>query len=97
MSDPTTTAVQLDLTQDQARLIMEGLAELPFKQVFELIGALTRQAQAGFGGEAESAAARFTLEPAQLRLILATLGQMPFNRVSALLQSMHRQMQARHG
>jgi hypothetical protein len=95
MCDATTKAVCLDLTPDQTKLILEGLAELPFKQVFELIGDLTRQAQAGFAsGEA---AARFTLDAAQMRLILATLGQMPFNRVSRLLHSMHQQMRINHG
>lgn len=95
MCDATTKAVHLDLTPDQAKLILEGLAELPFKQVFELIGDLTRQAQAGFAdGEP---AARFALQAAQMRLVLETLGRMPFNRVSRLLHAMHQQMRERHG
>jgi hypothetical protein len=73
--------VGLELTREQCALIVEGLAERPFKQVFELIGLLHT-----------GAGARLTLTPAQLRLILDTLGGMPFARVSRLLQSMHQQM-----
>lgn len=73
--------IALELTREQCALIVEGLAERPFRQVFELIG----QLHAGAG-------ARVTLNPAQLRLILDTLGGMPFARVSRLLQSMHQQM-----
>lgn len=73
--------IGLELTREQCGLIVEGLAERPFRQVFELIGQL--HACAG---------TRVTLDPAQLRLILDTLGGMPFARVSRLLQSMHQQM-----
>ena len=76
--------IGLELTREQCGLIVEGLAERPFRQVFELIGQL----------HAGAAGARFTLSPAQLRLILDTLGGMPFARVSCLLQSMHQQMRA---
>lgn len=80
--------IGLELTREQCGLIVEGLAERPFRQVFELIGQLHTGAGAG------QASARFTLSPAQLRLILDTLGGMPFARVSRLLQSMHQQMRA---
>lgn len=73
----------LELTAEQCGLIIEGLAERPFKQVFELIGQLHRAANA-----------RVALAPDQLRLILDTLGGMPFARVNRLLQSMHQQMRA---
>ena len=75
-------AIGLELTREQCGLIVEGLAERPFRQVFELIGQL----------HAGAAGARFTLSPAQLRLILDTLGGMPFARVCRLLQSMQQQM-----
>jgi len=76
--------IALELTREQRGLIVEGLAERPFRQVFELIGRL----HAG----ADSAGARVTVSAAQLRLILDTLGGMPFARVSRLLHSMHQQM-----
>jgi hypothetical protein len=73
----------LALTRDQCALIIEGLAERPFREVFELIGVL----HAGAGTQ-------LALQPGQLRLILDTLGGMPFARVCPLLQSMHQQMHA---
>lgn len=75
--------IGLELTREQCGLIVEGLADRPFRQVFELIG----QLHASAGG-------RVVLNPAQLRLILDTLGGMPFAQVNLLLQSMHRQMRA---
>lgn len=78
-----TLALTLTLSRDQCALIVEGLAERPFREVFELIGVL----HAGAG-------APVALHPAQLRLILDTLGGMPFARVCPLLQSMHQQMRA---
>jgi hypothetical protein len=80
--------IGLELTREQCGLIVEGLAERPFGQVFELIGQLHT------GASTDGASRRFTLNPAQLRLILDTLGGMPFARVSRLLQSMHQQMRA---
>jgi Mg/Co/Ni transporter MgtE len=98
MCEPNSNGIQLDLTAEQGNLILEGLAELPFKQVFELIGHLNQQAQAAFaaaGGEPERV--HFVIGPMQMRLILSSLGQMPFNRVNQLLRSMHQQMRMRDG
>ncbi|MTV36315.1 hypothetical protein [Duganella radicis] len=78
--------IALELSPEQCSLIVEGLAERPFRQVFELIGQLHAGAHAG------GASARLTFSPAQLRLILDTLGGMPFSRVNRLLQSMQQQM-----
>lgn len=78
-----TPALTLTLSREQRALIVEGLAERPFREVFELIGML----HAGAG-------APVTLQAAQLRLILDTLGGMPFARACPLLQSMHQQMRA---
>lgn len=84
--------IGLELTREQCGLIVEGLAERPFRQVFELIGQLHSGTCAG------GTSACFALNPAQLRLILDTLGGMPFARVSRLLQSMHQQMRVeKHG
>jgi len=77
--------IALELSREQCSLIVEGLAERPFKQVFALIGQLHLGANGG-------ASARLTFDTAQLRLILDTLGGMPFARVSRLLHSMHQQM-----
>ena len=71
--------IALALTGEQRALIIVGLAERPFKQVFELIGML-------------HAGARQRFSPDQLRMMLDTLGGMPFAKVNRLLQSMHQQM-----
>lgn len=78
--------IALELNREQCGLIVEGLAERPFRQVFELIGQLHA------GAHACGASARFSLSPEQLRLILDALGGMPFSRVNRLLHSMQQQM-----
>lgn len=78
--------IGLELSGEHWSLIVEGLAEQPFKHVFELIGQLHA------GVRADAATSRCTVNPAQLRLILDALGGMPFRRVNGLLQSMHRQI-----
>ena len=85
--------IRLDLTLEQANLILEALAELPFKQVFELIGHLDRQAQEGLAAAAGApAGVRVGVGPAPMRLILSSLGRLPYERVNRLLHSMHQQM-----
>lgn len=81
--------VGLDLDGDACRLIVEALAERPFRQVFELIGQLHA------GAAPDGGSARFTLSAPQLRLVLDALGGMPFQRVQGLLHNMHRQMRTR--
>lgn len=86
----TKQGMSLYLTLAQGDLILEGLAERPFKQVVELIGKLHRQAA---GADPERV--HFVLTHAQLRLVLEALGELPFNRVQRLLHSMHAQIKAR--
>ena len=85
----TKHGMSLYLTLAQGDLILEGLAERPFRQVVELIGTLHRQAA---GADPERV--HFELTHVQLRLVLEVLGEMPFNRVQRLLHSMHRQIEA---
>lgn len=80
-----TREIALALSREQCVLIVEGLAERPFREVFGLIGLLCASAEAGV---------RLSLQPDQLRLILDTLGGMPFTRVCTLLQSMQQQLRA---
>ena len=86
MTTPPRRAIRLELSSEQWSLIVEGLAEQPFKQVFELIGHLHA------GVRADAARSCCTVNPGQLRLILDALGAMPFQRVNRLLQNMHAQL-----
>lgn len=90
----STRDIHLQLSLAQGNLILEALAERPFKQVFELIGALNSQAAQIFPAAAEEHdLGNFILNAQQLRLILEVLGEMPYNRVNRLLHSMHQQLQ----
>jgi hypothetical protein len=90
----STQDIHLQLSLAQGNLILEALAERPFKQVFELIGSLNSQAAQAFSAEAEEHdLGKFILNAPQLRLILEVLGEMPYNRVNRLLHSMHQQIQ----
>ena len=85
----TKPGISLSLTLAEGDLIVEALAERPFKQVFELIGVLHRQAAGAAAAQVD-----FVLTHAQLRLALDALGEMPFNRVQRLLHGLHGQIQA---
>lgn len=80
--------IVLELDRAACALIVEGLAERPFRQVFELIGQLHG------GARADDTRARFAFSAEHMRLILETLGGMPFARVCVLLQDMQQQMRA---
>lgn len=80
------------LRPEEGNLIIEALAECPFKQVYELIGKLNRQANAGRSACA-GAAQDFLFTPAEMKLTITALGNLPFSRVHALMGELHRQMQ----
>ncbi|MET0266844.1 MAG: hypothetical protein ABW202_14650 [Duganella sp.] len=85
--------ISLTLRDDEGRLVIEALAELPFKTVFELIGDLNRQAVEN--GQAHDGARRYLLERDSLALILGALAQLPYERVHRLLPALEQQL--RHG
>ena len=91
MSGYAPLQVEVELDVGQGRLIIEALAERPFKTVFELIGKLNRWANEAFGGEAASAV--FAFSAPELALTLAALGELPFNRVHRLVSSLKTQLQ----
>ncbi|MBC3883341.1 hypothetical protein H8K35_18250 [Undibacterium sp. LX40W] len=89
--------IALQLSLNQGNLILEALAERPFKQVFELIGQLNQQASAQFDAHATAEAMGvFVISAGQLRLIIEALGELPYNRVARLLQQLHQQLQEAH-
>ncbi|HEY8023224.1 MAG TPA: hypothetical protein VIF60_01570 [Burkholderiaceae bacterium] len=81
------------MTMRDGGLVMEALAEYPFKTVFELIGKLNQQAnlQSGIGTDDEHEC-EFSLANHELALIIKALGELPFNRVHALLSSLQAQI-----
>lgn len=85
----TKQGISLILTLAQGDLMLEALAERPFKQVVGVIGKLHRQAA---GADPERA--QFVMTHAELRLVLETLGELPFNRVQRLLHTLHGQIEA---
>ncbi len=87
----TAAILRLTLEPADGALLLEALAELPFKQVYRLIGELDRQARLAFGA---GGSGQFDFEPEQMRLVLEALGALPYRRVGRLLHGMHGQMRA---
>lgn len=81
-------SVRITLSLAEGGLVMEALAELPFKTVFGLIGELNRQANEHDGMIAHE----FVFERADLALIVKALGELPYSRVHALLANLHEQI-----
>lgn len=81
------------LRNDEGSLIIEALAECPFKHVFDLIGRLNRQANAALKAGTADKAVDYEISTDDARLIVSALGNLPFNRVHALLQNLQAQMQ----
>ena len=81
--------VTVTLRDDEGGLVIEALAELPFKTVFELIGDLNRQAVTG----ADAPAGRpYRVDRDNLELILRALAQLPYERVHRLLSALQQQL-----
>lgn len=89
------TELVFRLTLEQSSLLLEALVEQPFKQVFEIIGALNAQAQQFYQSAAEKhRAQQFVLGAADFTLCIKALGELPYNRVSGLIEELHRQLHA---
>jgi len=74
-------------------IVMEALAEYPFKLVFELIGKLNLQANQQPGSVAdESQECEFSLTNDEMSLIVKALGAMPYSRVHGLLANLQTQI-----
>jgi len=81
--------LRIVLATAEGALMLEALAELPFKTVFELIGELNRQAN---DGDAAGDAHEFVLDRPSLALIVKALGELPYSRVHALLAKLNAQI-----
>ncbi|MDC8760340.1 hypothetical protein [Janthinobacterium fluminis] len=84
-------ALTLALRTDEGALVIEALAELPFKHVYDLIGRLNHQANAGAASDG-GGPGRYVLCWADAELIVAALGRLPYQRVHALLAALREQL-----
>jgi len=86
--------VIISLNLDEGRIVFEALAEMPFKNVYELIGQLNNQTnQHVADGLEEGMVLAFTLTRSQVDLMLRALGEMPFKLVCSLLENLNQQLQ----
>lgn len=87
-------ALTIHLTIEEGNLLLEALAECPFKSVFELIGKLNQQANISFGSNVAHGERRsFVFTESELSLTIKSLGNMPYHRVHQLLAELNRQLQ----
>ena len=81
------------LSVQEGSLILAALAEQPFKNVYELIGNINKQAnEAVVNTMIANSDASFALTRKELEFIIMALGNMPFNQVYGLLQKLNQQM-----
>lgn len=85
----------IDLTLEEGNLILEALAECPFKTVFELIGQLNQQANRLFVATIDHTKTQsFAFSEHDLSLTIKALGGLPYNRVNGLLANFNQQIKA---
>lgn len=83
------------LSLQEGNLLLEALAECPFKLVFELIGKLNQQANELFApGIAQHERQQFIFTEPELSLSIKALGNLPYHRVHELLSGLNQQIQA---
>lgn len=92
---PTDTdrLLTIDLTLEEGNLILEALAECPFKSVFELIGQLNQQANHVFVATTDCEKKQaFMFSEHDLSLTIKALGGLSYNRVNGLLVNLNQQI-----
>lgn len=89
---PAEGGFRLALSAQDGNLAITALAERPFKEVYELIGKLNRQANAG--APAPDGRQTYALDGPELKLIVGALGNLPYQQVHALVHELQRQVQA---
>lgn len=81
------------LTAEEGALIVQALAERPFKEVFALIASLNRQTNS-FAGDGNGTGGRhdYTMNAAELALAVRALGALPFDLVCGLIADVNAQI-----
>ncbi len=83
----------ISLNLEEGNVLLEALAECPFKSVFELIGKLNQQANQLFASGAPPQERQpFNFTEAELSLSLKALGNLPYHRVHKLLEDLNLQI-----
>src|SRR5690606_21942447 len=78
------------LTADEGSLIVQALAERPFKDVFALVASLNRQANGFAGGD--GGRHDYTMNAADLALAVRAPGALPFDRVCGVIAALSAQI-----
>lgn len=87
--------LNIKLNLQESGLLLQALAERPFKQVFELIGKLNHQAQQFYQPPVTSdKSVVFALGSSELSLCIKALGDLPYNQVQGLIAKLHSQLLA---
>jgi hypothetical protein len=82
----------LALDHGQGMLVMEALADMPWRRVHALIGRLHEWGSHAFGAAGAMPSQPFALDLDELELTLEALGELPHRRVHALIASLRRQL-----
>ena len=83
----------ISLNLEEGNVLLEALAECPFKSVFELIGKLNQQANQLFvPGTSPQERRQFIFTEAELSCSLNALENMPYHRVHKLLEDLNGQI-----
>lgn len=85
------------LTLEEGSLIVQALAERPFKEVFHVIASLNRQAN-GFNDDAADGDCRhaFALTAGEAAMAIKALGAMPFDSVCGLIATLNAQIRQQY-
>jgi len=86
---------RIALTANEGAVMLEALSAYPFKDVYELIGSLHRQATELEEQGADCMAPQsFTFTREELSTAVRAMSEMPPERVRDVLESINRQLQA---
>lgn len=89
------TFISVELNLHESGLLLQALAERPFKLVFDVIGKLNQQAQAFYQPPVNNQKlAEFILSASEFSLCVKALGDLPYNQVQGLIAKLHEQLLA---
>ncbi len=90
MTDDEVRTFLFPLSVEDGRTVVEALAELPFKYVFDLIGSINRQANEAVAKSCdEDAVHKYAFSRQEFELIVKALGNLPFNCVHTVLENLN--------